>query len=108
METNIVEKRRRRTSAEERARVVAEYHQSGKTQGEFAREAGISLATLAVWLRRSREKTRSGKLIEVTMPAVATNASVEIIFSEAVTMRVPVGVPTDWIVRIVRALRCGG
>ena len=43
-------KRRRRT-LEERAEVVARYVESGLTQRVFAREEGIGVSTLQLWLR---------------------------------------------------------
>ena len=47
-------KRRRRHTAVERAELVAGYHRSGLTQGEFAVRNGLSLSCLRTWLRRSR------------------------------------------------------
>ena len=49
--TKATGKRRPRT-IEERAEVVARYVESGRTQRVFAREEGIGVSTLQLWLRQ--------------------------------------------------------
>ena len=46
--------KRRQRMCEERAEVVARYVASGRTQRVFAREEGIGLSTLQLWLRQVR------------------------------------------------------
>jgi transposase-like protein len=43
---------RRRRTVEERAEVVGRYVESGQTQRVFAREEGIGVSTLQLWLRQ--------------------------------------------------------
>jgi len=46
--------RRRRHPAGERSELLAGYHRSGLTQGEFAARNGLSLSCLRNWLRKAR------------------------------------------------------
>jgi len=59
--------RRHRTAAE-RAQVLAEYHQSGLTQGAFAAQAGISCSALSSWLRRAATNSDGNKPQFVSVP----------------------------------------
>lgn len=45
---------RKRFSATQRSDLLTAYQRSGLTQRAFAAQAGISLGSLAVWLRRSK------------------------------------------------------
>jgi len=54
--------------------VLAEYNASGETQRDFAREHGIGVSTLSLWLRRARENGGGGagrwcgaKMVEVSV-----------------------------------------
>jgi hypothetical protein len=50
--------RRRRHTADERAEILACYHRSGLTQGEFAARNALSLSCLSSWLRQARRTER--------------------------------------------------
>lgn len=105
MENKMVQVHRWRT-VEERKAIVREYRQGGKTQREFAQEAGISLATLTKWLREERCQSEPGKLIEVALPTMNV-VSVDIRAAGDVCVKVPLGCPVAWVGELVKALRCG-
>jgi len=48
--------RRRHRTPRERADLLAAYHKSGLTQGEFAARKGLSLSCLSIWLRKAQVK----------------------------------------------------
>ncbi len=78
-------------SVEERERLLGEYRESGKSQREFCEAAGISLATLGVWLRKARGRVSpEGKLIEV-LRAEVDGSKLEIVLPVGVLVRVPWG-----------------
>ncbi len=49
---------RRRTPAERRAALLAEYRQSGLTQSAFAKREGIRYSTFCTWAQAKREAGR--------------------------------------------------
>ena len=106
MEIESDRKKRRRRTVAERARIVADYQASGKTQSGFCRDVGISVASLSVWRRQNRENRGHGKLIEVALPSRAA-VPLEIALPDCVTVRVAVGTPASWVAAIVSSLRCG-
>ena len=58
MENEKTRRARRRFSAEEKARVVGLYRESGLRRGEFCRREGVSLFNLQRWLGK---RDRSGE-----------------------------------------------
>jgi len=50
--------RRRRTSAAQRARLIARFQSSGLTRGAFARRHGVGVSTLGGWLTKARAAAR--------------------------------------------------
>ena len=64
----------RRSTPEERARLVSGYRRSKLTQREFAEREGITLSTLQGWLyRRTKDKAAGGRFVGV-VPATANEA----------------------------------
>lgn len=51
-------KRKNRSSADGEL-LVADYVESGRTQGEFCREAGVSIGALHYWLRKVRQEAEA-------------------------------------------------
>ena len=47
--------RRRYLNREEREEILAEYVESGLSQGKFCEERGIGMSTMQYWLRKARE-----------------------------------------------------
>ncbi len=51
----------RRRSRVEREAILAEFRESGVTQGEFCLERGIGLSTFQYWVRKAREAAQSSE-----------------------------------------------
>jgi Transposase len=62
---------RGRFSAEEKARIVGLYEQSGLTRVEFCRREGVSLFNLQRWLGKRRQSRGEARFVEVEAPALA-------------------------------------
>jgi transposase-like protein len=60
---------RRRFSAEEKARVVGLYRESGLTRVEFCRREGVSLFNLQRWLGK-QDRSGEARFVEVEARAV--------------------------------------
>jgi len=99
---------KRRRSAEEKERLMEEYRASGKTQKQFCEDKGVPLATLTLWLRKSRKEAKAPRLIEVSMPSVGDGMPVEVLLPEAgMAVKIAAGAPVTWVGQLIRALRCG-
>ena len=55
-------RRRRRTSAVQRARLIARFKSSGLTRLAFARRHGLGVSTLGGWLTKARAKSRASRV----------------------------------------------
>ena len=64
IENKMTRRPRRRFSAEEKARVVGLYKQSGLTRVEFCRREGVSLFNLQRWLGKQRQSGEA-RFVEV-------------------------------------------
>ena len=87
-------KRRARAcwTATERAHVLGAYRASGKTQEEFARQAGIKVGTLRTWIyRRSAVTEDRGQLAPVRIVEGARSPPPR----GAVTLRWPQGIELE-------------
>jgi transposase-like protein len=101
----------RRRNAQEKSRILSAYRESGQTQKVFCLANGLSVATLAAWLKRAREMPPLGgsgrDLLEV--PVIGrTGGEVVIELGTGLSVRAPVGSPVAWLVELLGALRCGG
>ena len=70
IENETIRKPRGRFSAEEKARVVGEYKESGLTRAEFCRREGVSLFNLQRWLGK-QERGGQARFVEVEARAIA-------------------------------------
>jgi len=102
-----VASRRRRFSAEERARCLELYGQSGLSPRACAQEQGIHLSTLHRWLRQSKKsaKARGPAFKEFPLPAPASVWSVEIAVGPELTVRLASAASADFIVQLASRLR---
>ena len=82
-----------------------------QTQNVFCLENGLSVATLATWLKRAREMPPMGGsgrgLLEVPVFGRA-GGEVVIELGAGLSVRAPVGSPVVWLRELTGALRCGG
>ena len=69
IENEKTRRARRRFSAEEKARVVTLYRESGLTRVEFCRREGVSLFSLQRWLGKQRQSGEA-RFVEVETRAV--------------------------------------
>ena len=70
IENETIRKPRGRFSAEEKARVVGQYKESGLTRAEFCRREGVSLFNLQRWLGK-QERGGQARFVEVEARAIA-------------------------------------
>jgi len=101
--------RRRRYTAEERAKYVELFRESGLTQQDFAQQHGFHAVTWRQWLRRSKEKTAActnGQPVfkEFSVPAPAVGWSAEIALGHEVTVRLGASATTELLVQLVNRL----
>jgi transposase len=61
---------RRRFSAEEKARMVELYKESGSTRVDFCRREGVSLFNLQRWLGKQK-RSREARFVQVETAAIA-------------------------------------
>jgi transposase-like protein len=108
MDETMMSKTRRRWSAADKERILAGYAQREGTQAEFCREQGVSVPTLAVWLRNSRGQPRAGNpgLVELRPGPIGAN-DVLVELMGGVTVRIPPGTEPRWLAQVIAALRCG-
>jgi hypothetical protein len=101
---------RRRFSAEEKARVVGLYRESGLTRVEFCRREGVSLFNLQRWLGKQRQSWREARFVEVEAPAVGEHGRYRFGFEGGAWLEVEAGFDEREVrvlARIVReAARC--
>ena len=69
-ENEMTRRPRRRFSAEEKARIVGLYEESGLTRVEFCRREGVSLFNLQRWLGK-RRRAGEARFVEVEARAIA-------------------------------------
>ena len=86
----------RHHTPEQREEILAAYERSGRTQREFASQAGIGYSTLTLWLRKTgsgRGKFREGGFVPVPnlLPASPPSAAYRIQLSGGVIVEVSRG-----------------
>ena len=104
---NLSHQLRRRFTADERANLVALYHQSGRTQRAFARQHGIKLGTLQQWLSRlktQRSSMRNG-FQELIVPLTSSPWAAEIHLSPEITIQLGSQATDQLISQLLGSLR---
>ncbi len=81
---------RRRFSAEEKARIVGLYEQSGLTRGEFCRREGVSLFNLQRWLGKRRQSGEA-RFVELEARAIAEQGRYRLGFGGGAWLEVEAG-----------------
>jgi len=79
MQSKRTDRRRRRTSSRQRARLIACFQSSGLTRKAFARRQGVGVSTLGKWLTDARATSRvpsSVVLREMPWAGMASAAAV--------------------------------
>ena len=109
IENEQTKRPRRRFSAEEKARVVALYQESGLTRVEFCRREGVSLYNLQRWLGK-QNRCVEGRFVEVEARALAEQGRYRFGFERGAWLEVEAGFDEREVrvlARIVReAARC--
>jgi transposase-like protein len=108
MDETMMNKKRRRWSAADKEKILGVYAQREGTQAEFCHEQGVSVPTLAVWLRKSRVQSpsRDPGLVELR-PGSIGSSDVLVELLGGMTVRIPPGTEPRWIAQLIAALRCG-
>jgi transposase-like protein len=107
MNTSKTGSGRRRWTAKQRQRLLAEFHQSQLTQSEFASQHGVGLSTLSKWLRLEREApSPKVKFQEVRLPNPASRWPVELVSPQGWIVRLQNGSDVQMLPSLLRALPC--
>ena len=97
---------RRRTPAERREALVAEYRESGLTQAAYARREGVRYSTFAGWVQRSRRprgpRRAPVRFAEVKWPVPVAAAGLEVQLPDGLVLR---GGSAAELAALVRALK---
>jgi hypothetical protein len=89
-ENEMTRRPRRRFGAEEKARVIGQYKESGLTRVEFCRREGVSLFNLQRWLGK-RGRTGGARFVEVEARAMAEHGRYRMGFGEGAWLEVEGG-----------------
>lgn len=90
MENELIRRTRGRFSAEEKARIVELYEQSGLTRVEFCRREGVSLFNLQRWLGKRRQPGQA-RFVEVEAGGIAEPGRYRLGFAGGGWLEVPAG-----------------
>src|SRR5512147_2794357 len=101
-------RKHKRSTAEERAQILEQFHRSGMTRLAFSRTHDIAQSTLSKWLTTAKRKSSAPALFrELRVPQVssavtATPWAVEIIGPDGLTIRCREALPlqdVSWLLR---------
>jgi len=99
--------RRRRWTDKQRQRLLARFHESQLTQGDFANRHGIGLSTLSKWLRVASETpVPAVKFQELTLPQMPQRFPVEVVSPQGWTVRLQNGSEIETLSQLLQALPC--
>ena len=97
-----------RTSAQERWHVIQSFRRSGLTQANFAKQNGLSVHTLRLWLYGPGSKRRPKITFrEVKMPSIPVpgNWAAEVVLDSGMTLRVGASAQPELISFLLNNLR---
>lgn len=96
--------KRQHKSLEEKDRIVAGYHRSGLTQSVYARQVGMGLSTLSLWIRQ-RSKTEPVTWLEIKRPQAARANSLQVTLPSGIRVDIQPGFETLEVKRLLSAVR---
>jgi len=97
---------RKWSTAAQRARTVADYRASGLTQREFAARAGMSVGTLANWLRQAGNPSAEERVSFLELPRLGTasRAAYKVHLPQGLALEVPSGFASSEVQELLRLL----
>ena len=99
---NDVTRRRRRSTAAERAAWAERYYESGLTQGEFATLHGLGFSTLQRWLAKNPPGS-SPSAPKVGIPSASPSTPARVpVFAEVKLPLPPLSPVAGWTAEVVR------
>jgi transposase-like protein len=108
MDEPTIQTKRRRYSAEQKQTILAAYKQRTTTQGRFCKEHGLCIATLAFWLRKSREGNTAEGFVELSPAHIGSaDECVHLELRDGTVLRIAVGTDPRWLRQLLLVLRCG-
>lgn len=108
--TKSEENKRRHYSAEEIARHISCYEQSGVSQREYAQREGLPVSSLGNWVNRKQKLEAAAQWVEVEKPGLPPQADFTgyvMGFAGGMELRVPRGFVTAEVETLVKILREG-
>jgi transposase len=103
--------RRRRWSAEAKARIVAESYTDGRTVSDVARRHGLTVQQLFTWRRQLRQAAAETGLggfvpVAVDQPMIGSGEGASVVIELAgAVVRVPAGAAPATVATVLQALR---
>ena len=87
--------------------VIEQWKASGQSAAAFAAQHGFQVGRLAYWSKQLDlgDNSATAAFVAVPMAASSASASIEIELGRRLTIRVPEGADTRYIVQLVAALR---
>ena len=99
--------RRRRWSSEQREQFLADFHQSKRTQRDFANSHGVGLSTLSKWLRLEHKVAPARvRFREVGLLNPASRWPVEVVSPQGWIVRLQNGSAVEMLPELLQALPC--
>jgi len=102
------ERKRRHHSAEEIARHISGYEQSGVSQREYAQREGLSVSSLGNWVNRKQKQESPARWVEVEKLVAAGQVDFSgyvIGFGDEMELRLPRGFAPAEVETLVKILR---
>jgi DNA-binding transcriptional regulator YiaG len=113
MELKRIDRRRRRTSARQRAQLVERFQSNGLTRIVFARRYGVGLSTLGKWLSEARAAPPRPSLVvfrEVSLAGVASAPAIawamEVVSRDGLTVRCREALSVQDLASLLRGPAC--
>jgi len=113
MQSKRTDRRRRRTSSRQRARLIARFQNSSLTREAFARRCGVGVSTLGKWLTDARATSRrASPVVFREMPwvgmasAAAIPWAIEVEGVGGLTVRCREALSVEDLIRLLRGSSC--
>lgn len=107
---NMSRARRPNTTPGQRARWVRRLRESGLSQQAFARQHGLCLSTLGVWIKQTEQAVKTASqpvpLGEVSLPALLSPWAAEVARRDGTIVRMTAQLAREWLPKVLDSGAC--